>query len=369
MTNHLNEHKASNFQLRFPSLHLCLACLFATTALLHASVTNDLPRLEEVYKLLRENVDGVSASDLDQAAVKGLINQLKPQALLGEVSPAGAPGASGLVSSRVYDNAFVYFQISSVTDELADKLLAAYRDLSATNKTKFKGVVLDLRFAAGTDFAAAAKTADDFLNNEQLLLHWGTNSVHATKKRNAITVPMAILVNHETSGAAEALAAVLRDTNVGLIIGSPTAGHANVYKTFPLSDGEKLRIATAQIKVADKKVLSGPLKPDIKVDVAADDEKKWMTDPYKVLHQTDTAKDADADSIASEGTSNAPIRRRMNEAELVRAQREGIDPETDLATERPKGKSDETPVLSDPALLRGLDLLKGLAVMQPQRPS
>ncbi|MGZ4963933.1 MAG: S41 family peptidase [Limisphaerales bacterium] len=353
----------------FRILCLCFGLLLAGSNFAQASATNDLPRFEEVYKLLRDNVGGVSTSELDQAAVKGLINQLKPQALLGDVSPAGASNAAGLAKTRVYENAFLYMQVSRITDELADKLLVAYRDVAATNKTKIKGVVIDLRFANGFDFAAAAKTADDFLNNEQLLLQWGTNSVHATKKRNAITVPVAILVNHETSGAAEALAGVLRDTNVGLLIGSATAGHANVYKMFPLSDGEKLRIATAQVKVAGKKTLSGPLKPDITLDVAADDERKWMADPYQVLHKTETAKDADADSIAGEGTSNAPIRRRMNEAELVRAQREGIDPEADLATERPKGKTDDVPVLSDPALLRGLDLLKGLAVVQPQRPS
>jgi C-terminal processing protease CtpA/Prc len=246
--------------------------------------------------------------------------------------------------------------------------MAAYRDIAATNKTKIKGVVLDLRFANGTDFAAAAKAADDFLNNEQPLLDWGTNSVHATKKRNAITAPVAILVNHETSGAAEALAAILRDTNVGLLIGSMTAGRANVYKSFALTNGEKLRIATAQIKVADKKVLSAPLKPDIAVEASADDEKAWMTDPYKVLHKPETAKDADADSIATESNSNAPLRRRLNEAELVREQREGLDPDAELAIERPKSKTDDAPVLSDTALLRGLDLLKGLAVVQRQRP-
>jgi hypothetical protein len=104
------------------------------------------------------------------------------------------------------------------------------------------------------------------------------------------------------------------------------------------------------------------------LEVAADDEKQWLIDPYKVLHRPDTAKDADADSIAGEGTQNAPIRRRMNEAELVKAQREGIDPEADLAS-TPSLKSDDVPVLSDPTLCRGLDLLKGLAVVQPHRRS
>jgi hypothetical protein len=152
-----------------------------------------------------------------------------------------------------------------------------------------------------------------------------------------------------------------------LLIGSASAGHASVYKSFSLTSGEKLRIATAQIKVVGKKTLSAPLKPDIIVDVPAEEEKIWLADPYKTLHKPDTAHDADADSIAGEGTSNAPIRRRMNEAELVREQRDGLDPEAEMSLDHPKGKTDEPPTLSDPALLRGLDVLKGLAVVQQMR--
>src|SRR3954470_9015602 len=116
-----------------------LLFLFSLRLAASASVTNDLPRFEEVYKLLRENM-GVSASELDQAAVKGLIHQLQPQALLvGDAAAAASANAAGLAKTRVYDGAFVYFQISGVGNELSDKLMAAYRDIAATNKTKLKG--------------------------------------------------------------------------------------------------------------------------------------------------------------------------------------------------------------------------------------
>ena len=53
-----------------------------------------------------------------------------------------------------------------------------------------------------------------------------------------------MLVNGETRGAAEALAAALHQAGAGLIIGSPTAGAATSFKEFPLSNGERLRVAT-----------------------------------------------------------------------------------------------------------------------------
>src|SRR4051812_36139418 len=89
-----------------------------------ASVTNDLPHFEEVYKLLRENMV-LSASELDQAAVKGLIHQLQPQALLiGDAAATASANAAGLAKTKVYDGAFLYLQVSAIGNELADKLMS-----------------------------------------------------------------------------------------------------------------------------------------------------------------------------------------------------------------------------------------------------
>src|SRR5208282_4163866 len=106
-------------------------------------------------------------------------------------------------------------------------------------------------FADGTDYEAAAKVADCFLNSDRPLLDWQTGSARATKKADAIAAPVAILVNGRTTGAAEALAAVLRDANVGLILGATTAGQASLYKVFPLSNGQELRVAVAPVSLSD----------------------------------------------------------------------------------------------------------------------
>ena len=58
------------------------------------------------------------------------------------------------------------------------------------------------------------------------------------------------------------------------------------------------------------------------------------------------------------GTNRVVRRPRFNEAELVRERREGIS-EADVTALRER--EPEKPVVSDPALARALDLLKGLA--------
>ena len=147
-------------------------------------------------------------------------------------------------------------------------------------------MILDLRYAAGDDYAAAAATAELFIKKEQPLLDWGTGMVRSKDKSDAISLPVAVLVNRQTAGAAEALAAVLRETGSGLILGDRTAGQAMIAQEFPLKNGERLRIATAPIQLGDGSALSEQgLKPDITVEVTPADERAYYADAYKAPRQ------------------------------------------------------------------------------------
>src|SRR5207249_12336882 len=134
--------------------------------------------------------------------------------------------------------------------------------------SKLKGVVLDLRFSAGDDYQSAAAVADLFIPKEHPLLDWGSGVVKSRNKEDAIRIPVAVLVNRDTAGAAEALAAVLRETGTGLILGGKTAGQAMIAQEFPLKNGDRLRIATAPVQLGDGSALSAEgVKPDIAVEV------------------------------------------------------------------------------------------------------
>ncbi|HEV7925898.1 MAG TPA: S41 family peptidase, partial [Verrucomicrobiae bacterium] len=233
-------------------------------------------------------------------------------------------------------------------------------EMTVTNKSKIKGLVLDLRFAGGYDYPAAAKLADSFLNSDHPLLNWQTGSAHATLKADAITIPVAILVNSQTAGAAEAVAAVLRDNNVGLILGTKTAGAASVFKEFPLRDGSKLRVAVAPVGFGAGKTLANGVAPDIALNTSPEDERAYLQDPFKVLHPPPVAK---ADAAAKEFADEP----RMNEVELIREHRDGDAPDQIPARNTPE-MAEPPPVVADPVLARALDLLIGLAVVQPNRP-
>ena len=210
---------------------------------------------------------------------------------------------AALAKASVLESNVAYLRVSQVAGGLADELTTANRTLAATNK--IVGTVLDLRFVDGGDALAAKSAANVF----------------AAKK-----LPLAILVNGQTRGAAVALVKALRDARAGLVFGS-------------VADG---------------------LKPDIAVAVGADEEKIYYADAYAVV--TNTVVVAKTNSIAR-GT-NRPFS-RISEADLVRARREGsADPEQDLERAPTNDVAPEKPVLRDPVLTRAVDLLQGLAVLR-----
>lgn len=255
----------------------------------------------------------------------------------------------------------------NVETNLAGELMASYREMAATNKFKIKGVVLDLRFAGGTDFAAAAAAADCFLNADQPLLECGGVMARSTRKDNAITVPLAALINAQTSEAAEGLAAVLRQTGAGLLLGTESSGRASVFKNFPLTGGGQLRIAVGKIMLGDGAVFSGAIKPDIVVKTNPEEERAYWEQPYQVPGQTGIASGG-TNLTASLPSTNDSAFPRLSEAELVREQREGADLEAAFAAPNHSQADPNLKTVRDPALARALDLLKGLAVVQKGHP-
>jgi len=338
-----------------------LTALLVVPPGLEAQTTNEPLDFKEVYDLIREHAGGVTEADLNRAAVKGLMQELGPRVTLVTNQPSEShPTVPSVVKSNLFEGDIAYVRIARVEPGLPQAIRSAFKGLSESNK--LNGVVLDLRYSDGDDYQAAADTVDIFLRKEQPLLNWGNGTVQSRPKNDAITVPVAALVNRFTAGAAEALAAAIRQTGVGLILGSRTAGEAMVSREFPLKNGQRLRIATARIEVGDTTTLSPDgLKPDIDVRVGPEDERTYYADAFKVIPRQEFARNSLSPTNPAAATNRAP-RRRFNEAELVRERKEGAS--LDLEAGDSGETEPEKPVVHDPALARALDLLKGLAVVR-----
>lgn len=339
---------------------LFLGLTAAMTVAAAAETPANPPDFREIYSLVRSNLAGVTPEQLDEATAEGLTREFPGRVTVVDAVPeAGDALKTALAKTAVYDGAYAYFQVGNVTPDLPGELRQAWKTLAETNKSKIKGVILDLRFAAGGDFTAAGQTADCFLARGEALLEWPGGSVSSIKKEDAIAAPVAVLIDARTSGAAEALGAVLRAADRAITVGTRTAGQASLFKEFPLSNGQKLRIAVADVKLAGGPSVAEGLSPDIPVDSTPAQDRSYLGNPYHEF---------DAGTNASGEPTNEPLR-RFNEAELVREQRAGLNPGEELdATPTAEAEAPGPPIILDPDLARALDLLKGLNVINRSRP-
>jgi hypothetical protein len=345
-----------------PTLN-CVLLLLAACLVAPAQGEKPAPDFQEVYQLIRTHLTGVSEAELNRAAVQALVSKLAPKVAMAGADLAGVPPGSPLVTqSNLFEGPIAYIRVSRVAEGLDRAMREAYREVKGTNQ--LQGIVLDLRYAGGDDYEAAAGAADVFLSKAVPLLDWGNGVVRSREKNDAIRGPLAVLINPQTTGAPEALAAILRETGVALVLGNPTAGNAMVAKEYALKNGDRLKIATTPVAIGETLKLAGQaVKPDIAVEVSEQAERAYFADAFKEIFRGIGL--SSTNQAASSGASTNRVRRpRFNEAELVRERRNTSASDLDASAQEAEL---ERPVVKDPVLARALDLLKGLAVVRPPR--
>jgi C-terminal processing protease CtpA/Prc len=258
-----------------------------------------------------------------------------------------------------------------LADATADAVTALDSELKKFADAKVTGFILDLRFADGTNYTAAAAIASRFLSGGQELFtlkssEKGAQVFRASPETGTLSsegpdltaAPVMLLVNTETRGSAEALAGALRAQDRGIVIGTKTAGSAAGWKDVKLSDGQTLRLATAKIVLPAKgqateaalDLFPGGIAPDVMVKV----------DP-KVEREVVLA-------VKTNETLTASLQPRvqkkvLTEAELVKAFRgQAIDVDN-VSTNRASEEENDIRTVRDLVLQRAVDILKGIRVL------
>src|SRR5438477_11742016 len=117
---------------------------------------------------------------------------------------------------------------------------------------KVDALVIDLRATGSNDFDIAAETTKRFAAKGKPLWTVRKTAAHQdrtfTNERDPVFQgTVMVLIDGETSGPAEAMAAALKAHGQALLIGQPSAGRAVEYSDFPLSSGKILRIAVGEV--------------------------------------------------------------------------------------------------------------------------
>ena len=273
----------------------------------------------------------------------------------GKISLA-PPDALGSVPilTAVLPDGIAYWRLASFTPR------KDWADLANGLKTMIDvqhvgGAVLDLRSTtAPTDYAGAAHvlglfepadtTFSKYLPREQ------TGAVQPTfgLPDREFQGPLIVLINDQTTGAAEALAASLK-ADGAILVGRSTGEASSLVEEHKLTTGEILRFAVEKPIPAAGSTISGhSLTPDIALSVNDHNEKAALT----------LIRDNHVLDVIQESAE----RHRLNEATLVKGQ----DPELDdyLGSLERKPVLLSLPVIHDVVLISALDGLRAIRLSE-----
>lgn len=131
------------------------------------------------------------------------------------------------------------------------------------------GLILDLRNTSGGSVEMAVRLADPFLPGQDKVVAKvqdasGMKSLSATPKTTHVKLPIVVLQNLGTQGAAEIAAAALQENHRAILLGETTFG-AGVYETPKELAGNLLvQLATTYVQTPSGKELMGKgVAPDI----------------------------------------------------------------------------------------------------------
>lgn len=148
--------------------------------------------------------------------------------------------------------------------------------VSALVRKRPAGLVIDLRGNAGGLVSGAAAALDTLLpagNTVESRDKSGKITVEYTSGTNEVDLPISVVVNGGTSGAAELFAEDVRSFKKGLSVGEQTAGNAMKDAVTPLSDGSAMIVSVAEyLPAGGRSFLDTGVGIDINKSLAADQQ-------------------------------------------------------------------------------------------------
>jgi len=184
------------------------------------------------------------------------------------------------VSDKMMDDSSIgYIKAEALTKGKAQEIAAKVK---ALEKSGAKKILLDLRNCAEGDESEGIAVANLFLNHGTITYLQGQKfpreAFNADPSKAITNLPMAVLVNRGTSGAAEIVASAILENARGDIVGDKTFGDGSVQKTIDLPDGGALILSVAKYyspsgkAIQDVAVTPNVVVADAQDDVSLEDE-------------------------------------------------------------------------------------------------
>ncbi|HIN39171.1 MAG TPA: S41 family peptidase [Flavobacteriales bacterium] len=141
-----------------------------------------------------------------------------------------------------------YIKINRFSANTFDEYKEAFNSLP---RSKLKGMVLDLRGNPGGYLTASIKLADEFLENNRMIVYTeGKSHPHApyysTEQGAFKNGRLVVLIDEGAASASEIVAGALQDNDRGIIMGRRSFGKGLVQEQFNFPDGSAVRLTIAR---------------------------------------------------------------------------------------------------------------------------
>ncbi len=141
-----------------------------------------------------------------------------------------------------------YIRINKFAERTYEEFM---QNLEMLQKKKIQSLVIDLRGNGGGLMKEAIDIADEFLEDDQLIVY--TEGEHTPKMEYRSKRPgifekgkLVVLIDETSASASEVLAGALQDLERATIVGRRSFGKGLVQQQFQLSDGSAVRLTVAR---------------------------------------------------------------------------------------------------------------------------
>jgi len=209
---------------------------------------------------VRSLLNGAAGSSVELALINRKTDKIK---LVRGTVPVMSPEVKAL------EQQVGYIKVPILGKGQSDAVATAVKDVL---KKGAKSIVLDLRGSAGGDLKEGVAVADYFLKSGTIAKTIGRKdkvlATYEAKADNVLTdLPVAVIIDRTTAGAAEIIAASILENQRGEVVGERTLfGMGAEQQLFPLDDGSALLLTVARHASPNGKIfMTDGVVPNVEV--------------------------------------------------------------------------------------------------------
>ncbi len=184
---------------------------------------------------------------------------------------------NSLDASYMLDESTGYIKLNKFSATTNDEFAEAIMELKKEN---LKNLILDLRGNGGGYLKTSIEIADQFLNNNQLIVY--TSGLNQPKRDYSASFKgefedgnLVVLVDEHSASASEIVSGAVQDWDRGLVVGRRSFGKGLVQNQYFLTDGSMVRLTIAHYYTPSGRCIQKPYEDGV-TDYRMEVMKRWQ---------------------------------------------------------------------------------------------